>query len=245
MGKSQLHSEFPVTCWSLILQASSSPSAATREALEELCRAYWPPLYAYLRRSGHDPDAAKDVVQGYLARLIEREDLEAVGPDKGRFRSYLLAGLRNFSISEVRREHAQKRGGGAEVVSINAEEAESGCGLLLDREMTPDQAFDQRWAETILQHAIEALRQEYIARGKRELFEALKPSLTGGAAEDRAALGRELAMTPGAVAVAVHRLRLRLRELVRLEVAQTVESVAMIDEEMRDLLAILSGARRV
>ena len=144
MRESELHAEFPVTCWSLILQAASVPSAATREALEKLCQEYWPPLYAYLRRAGHDPHEAKDLVQ------------------------------------------------------------------------------------------------EYLARGKRELFEALKPSLTGGAAEDRAALG----MTPGAVAVAVHRLRLRLRELVRLEVAQTVESSTMIDEEMRELRAILSGTGR-
>jgi RNA polymerase sigma-70 factor (ECF subfamily) len=244
MRESELHREFPVTCWSLILQAASVPSAATREALEKLCQEYWPPLYAYLRRAGHDPHEAKDLVQGYLARLIAREDLEAVGPGKGRFRSYLLAGLRNFLISEVRRENAQKRGGGTDVVSIDAEEAESGCGVVLARELTPDQAFDRRWAETILFHAIEALRQEYLARGNRELFEALKPSLTGGAAEDRAALGRALGMTPGAVAVAVHRLRLRLRELVRLEVAQTVESSTMIDEEMRELLAILSGSGR-
>jgi hypothetical protein len=148
MRESELHPEFPVTCWNLILQAANVPSAATREALEKLCQEYWPPLYAYLRRAGHDPHEAKDLVQ------------------------------------------------------------------------------------------------EYLARGKRELFEALKPSLTGGAAEDRAALGRALGMTPGAVAVAVHRLRLRLRELVRLEVAQTVESAAMIDEEMRELLAILSGSGR-
>jgi RNA polymerase sigma factor (sigma-70 family) len=241
MPESQQHAEFPVTCWSLILQAVNMPSAATREALEKLCRAYWPPLYAYLRRSGHDPHAAKDLVQGYLARLIEREDLEAVGPGKGRFRSYLLAGLRNFLVSEIRRGNAQKRGGGTEAVSIDGEAAESGCGAVFDRELTPDQAFDRRWAETILHRAIEALGQEYLARGKRELFETLIPSLTGGAAEDRAALGRALGMTPGAVAVAVHRLRLRLRELVRLEVAQTVESAAMIDEEMRELLAILSG----
>jgi len=244
MPESQLHAEFPVTCWSLILKAASVPAGEGREALEKLCRAYWPPLYAYLRRSGRDPHEAKDLVQGYLARLIERQDLEAVGPDKGRFRSYLLAGLRNFLISEVRRENAQKRGGGTEVVSIDADGAEAGGDLVRTWELTPDQAFDRRWAETILYHAIEALRQEYLARGKGALFETLKPSLSGDAAEDRIAWGRELGMTPGTVAVAVYRLRLRLRELVRLEVAQTVESPAMVDEEMRDLLAILSGPGR-
>jgi len=167
MRESQLHNEFPVTCWSLILQAASRPSAASREALGKLCQEYWPPLYAYLRRLGHDPHSAKDLVQGYLARLIEREDLEAVGPGKGRFRSYLLVGLRNFLISEVRRENAQKRGGGAEAVSIDADEAEADRGAVFDRELTPDEAFDRRWAETILLHAVEALGQEYLARDKR------------------------------------------------------------------------------
>ena len=240
MRETRLPAEFPVTCWSMILQAASVPSLASREALEGLCRAYWPPLYAYLRRAGHDPHEAKDLVQGYLARLVERQDLKTVGPAKGCFRSYLLAGLRNFLISEVRRENAQKRGGGAVVISIDADEAESGCGPVLDREMTPDQVFDRRWAETILDRAIEVLRQEYFSRGKRELFDKLKPSLIGDTAEDCAALGLELGMTPGTVAVAMHRLRLRLREVVRLDVAQTVESVPMIDEEMRNLLAILS-----
>jgi RNA polymerase sigma-70 factor (ECF subfamily) len=232
--------QFPATCWSLVRQAGDGPSSASQAALETLCGAYWPPLYAYLRRTGHDPDAAKDLVQGYLARLLERNDLAAVAPGRGGFRSYLLAGLRNFLVSEIRRESAQKRGGGAEVISIDAQAAESGCGAVLDGDLTPDQAFDRRWAETILLRAIEALRGEYLARRKGELFERLRPALSGAVAEDSAALGRELGMTPGAITVAVHRLRLRLRELVRLEVAQTVESAGLVDEEMRNLLAILS-----
>jgi RNA polymerase sigma-70 factor (ECF subfamily) len=232
------HAEFPATKWSVIQRAGGASSLASRAALEDLCRTYWPPLYAFLRRAGHDPHEAQDLVQGYLARLLERDDLATVSPQKGRFRTYLLAGLRNYLVSEARREGAQKRGGGSTIVSLDLEEAS--CQLLLASSDTPDLAFDRRWAEMILDRSLDALRQEHLARGKAQLYETLKPSLAGDVAEDYAALGRRLGMTPGAVAVAVHRLRLRLRELVRAEVAQTVGSAADLDEEMRSLLAILS-----
>jgi RNA polymerase sigma-70 factor (ECF subfamily) len=186
-----------------------------------------------------DSHEAKDLVQGYLARLLERKDLRSVAPAQGRFRSYLLAGLRNFLASEGRRESAQKRGGGA-VFSLETEGLEAAA--LVDREaLAPDAAYDRSWAETLLRRAINALRAEYATRGRDALFEVLKPSLTGGEATDHAAWGRALGMTPGAVAVAVHRLRLRLRELVRLEVAQTVQDPADIEDEMRNLKMILSA----
>src|SRR5260221_8175388 len=111
MADTQRDAEFPPTKWSIIQKAAAASSPASRAALEELCRAYWPPLYAFLRRSGHAPDEAKDLVQGYIARLIEHEDLATISPERGRFRSYLLAGLRNFMVSEARRDAAQKRGG--------------------------------------------------------------------------------------------------------------------------------------
>jgi RNA polymerase sigma-70 factor (ECF subfamily) len=152
-----------------------------------------------------------------------------------------LAGLRNYLVSEVRREGAQKRGGGRTIVSLDLEAAETSCAPLLSSSDTPDRAFDRSWAEMMLDRSLDALRQEHQARGKEQLYETLKPSLAGEVGEDYAGLGRRLGMTPGAVAVAVHRLRLRLRELVRAEVAQTVGSAADLDEEMRSLLAVLSG----
>ncbi len=237
---SQRHADFPATQWSIILRAGNATTAPTREALEELCRIYWPPLYAFLRRNGSDPHEAKDIVQGFLARLLERNDLEAVGPERGRFRSYLLAGLRNFLVSEVRRDFAQKRGGGTALVSFDSADAESLCSGVIAAGLSPDQAFDRRWAETILERAVEALRQEHFARGKSELFEVLKPSLAGDSAPNHASWAHQLGMTPGAVTVAVHRLRARLRELVRLDVAQTVGTYEGVEEEMRNLLAILS-----
>jgi RNA polymerase sigma factor (sigma-70 family) len=230
---------FPSTRWTLVVQAAQTAPPDSRRALEELCRTYWPPLYAFLRQSGSDIHEAQDLVQGYLARLLERKDLRSVAPSQGRFRSYLLAGLRNFLASECRRESAQKRGGGA-VLSLETEGLDAAA--FVDRKaVSPDNAYDRSWAETLLRRAITALQEEYSARGRGALFDVLKPALTGDNAEDHATWGRMLGMTPGAVAVAVHRMRLRLRELVRLEVAQTVQDPADIEDEIRSLKAILSA----
>ena len=240
MAATQRHVEFPATRWSVIIRAVAKPSPLSRAALEDLCRLYWPPLYAFLRRSGRTPHEAQDLVQGYLARLLEREDLATVNSEKGRFRSYLLAGLRNYLVSEARQAGTLKRGGRAEIISLDIENAEALCRTALTDGATPDLAFDRRWAETILDQALEKLRAENVARGKEKLYETLKPCLATDAADDYASLGRELAMTPGAIAVAIHRLRLRFRELVRAAVADTVGSEADLEEEMRNFLAILS-----
>jgi RNA polymerase sigma-70 factor (ECF subfamily) len=237
---SRHHAGFPATQWSMILQAGGPSSPPTRAALEKLCEAYWPPLYAFLRRNGSDPHEAKDFVQGFLARLLERNDLESVTPERGRFRSYLLAGLRNYLISDARRMGALKRGGTAPFLSLETADAEGGYAGMALGELSPDEAFDRRWAETVLERAVEALRQEHAAKGKGEVFDVLRPALAGDAPSSHAQWARQLGMTQGAVTVAVHRLRGRLRELVRLDVAQTVDSPAAVEEEMRNLLAILS-----
>ena len=240
MSATEKHAEFPATKWSVILRANAGSSPLSRAALEELCRLYWPPLYAYLRRSGRTPHDAQDLVQGYLARLLERNDLATVNPEKGRFRSYLLAGLRNYLVSEVRQAGTIKRGGQVETISLDLENAEAICSAAVADGATPDFSFDRRWAETILEQALDKLRQENAARGKEMVYETLKPCLAADAIDDYAVLGRQLAMTPGAVGVAVHRLRLRLRELVRSAVSDTVGSEADLEEEMRNLQAILS-----
>jgi RNA polymerase sigma factor (sigma-70 family) len=241
VAATQKHVEFPATKWSVIIRAAAVSSPLSRAALEDLCRLYWPPLYAFLRHSGHPPHEAQDLVQGYLARLLEREDLATVSPHKGRFRSYLLAGLRNYLVSEARQAATLKRGGRAEIISLDADGAEALCRGSLTDAATPDLAFDRRWAETILDQALEKLRLENAARGKDKFYETLKPCLAADAADNYASFGRELAMTPGAIAVAVHRLRLRLRELVRTAVADTVGSEADLEDELRNLLAILSS----
>lgn len=237
---SQPKSAFPATQWSIIIKAGAASSPSTREALEKLCQNYWPPLYAFLRSRGSDSHEAKDLVQGFLARLLERNDLESVGPERGRFRSYLLAGLRNYLVSDVRRSTAQKRGGEVPLLSLETNEAEHWCSALATAGLSPDEAYDRRWAETVLERAVEALRQEYHARNKGEIFEVLKPALGGDSTPSHAEWARDLGMTPGAVSVAVHRLRSRLRELVRIDVSQTVDSPEGVEDEMRNLLAILS-----
>jgi RNA polymerase sigma factor (sigma-70 family) len=240
MAETHRDAQFPATKWSIIQRAACAPSASSRAALEDLCRTYWPPLYAFLRRSGHDPEEAKDLVQGYLSRLLERGDLGNIGPEKGRFRSYLLSGLRNFLVSKLRYDAAQKRGGMKLTFSLDASDLEAALATDVVDTQTPDLAYDRQWAETILERALEALKQEHVSRGKGPLFEVLKTVLTAETVEDYASLSDGLGMTPGAVAVAVHRMRLRLRALVRTEVGQSVGSEVELEEEMRSLFEVLS-----
>lgn len=228
------YAEFPSTQWSKILHAGAA-SAGDSPALEELCRAYWPPLYSFLRRQGHSPHDAEDLVQGFLARLLAREDLAEVGPEKGRFRTFLLASLRNFTIKQALREKALKRGGGQVAVPINAEEAERSCGPDLSAN-SPEAAFDRRFAQAIVTRAFAALRAEHRARGKEDLFATLAPFLDGAEPEGYDAAATKLGMTPGHVAVTIHRLRGRLRELLRAEVRQLCTSAAEEEQEMKHLL---------
>lgn len=227
---------FPVTRWSLVLDVRRDP-ARSGEALEALLRLYWPPLYAFLLADGQTPDNARDLVQGFLARLLERGDLARVEPARGRFRSYLLAGLRNHLVSEVRRESAAKRGAGA-VVSLDTEEAAAWLAERPAPGAGPEAAFDRQWARLVLQRALERLRREQEAQDKLAQYEALAPALGSDAADSHEVLARRLGLSAGAVAVALHRLRRRLRELVRHEVIQTVGSAADLEEELRHLLRV-------
>jgi RNA polymerase sigma factor (sigma-70 family) len=228
---------FPTTHWSLVIRAGNAETPANKEALEELCRSYWTPLYAYLRRRGESPHNAQDLTQGFLARVIAREDIGDVTPDKGRFRTFLLTSLRNFTIKQALHDKALKRGGGQTMLSIDGEEAERLCGPDLTAE-SPELAFDRRWCRTTLSRAIQRLREEYQARGKKPLFEALAPFLDGAEPGEYDSVGEKLGLAPGAVAVTVHRMRSRLQQLVRAEVAQTVASPEQVEEEMNHLLNV-------
>ena len=231
------HAEFPSTQWSKVLQAGEGESSGGAAALEDLCRAYWLPLYAFLRRQGHSPHDSEDLVQGFLARLVAREDLAQAGPEKGRFRTFLLTSLRNFAIKQALREKALKRGGGQAAVSIDAEEAERVCGPDLKAD-SPEAAFDRRFAQAVVTRAFAALREEHRARGKQAWFATLAPLLDGTEPEGYEPCAAQLGMTPGAVAVAVHRMRGRLRELLRAEVQQLCSSAAEEEQEMKYLLEV-------
>ncbi len=233
------HVEFPSTQWSRILEAGQGENPRGFAALEELCRAYWLPLYAFLRRQGHSPSDAEDLVQGFLARVLAREDLAGLGPEKGRFRTFLLTSLRNFVIKHALKEKALKRGGGRAAISIDAEEAERLCGPDLAA-TSPEAAFDRHFAQAVVTRAFAALREEHRARCKEAFFAAVAPLLDGAEPEGYEPCATQLGMTTGAVAVAVHRMRGRLRELLRAQVRELCNSAAEEEQEMKYLLEVWS-----
>jgi RNA polymerase sigma factor (sigma-70 family) len=232
---------FSTTHWSVILAAGASPSPGSQEALEKLCNTYWYPLYSYLRRRGYDAHQAQDCTQGFFAAVLQKRALARVGPEHGKFRSFLLASLNHFVADERDKAAAQKRGGGRETISLDVEDAETRYRLEPMHELTPEKLFEKSWSLTVLHNAMARLKAEFAEPGRQELFESLKPHLPAGRGpasyQDVAA---RLGMTEGAVKMAVHRLRARYRQLVRDEIAQTVSTPAQVDEEIRDLFAALA-----
>jgi RNA polymerase sigma-70 factor (ECF subfamily) len=229
---------FAPTRWSLIAAARDGDSPDARQALSQLCEAYWYPLYAYIRRRGHAADQAQDLTQEFFARLLARDFLDAADPAKGRFRAFLLACCKNFLANEHDRSSAVKRGGGCAPLSLT--DAEGRYRGEPSHDATPEKLFERRWALTLLDRVLARLRAEFEARGKMEQFCRLAPYLVGdrSAPQEKAAL--ELGLSIGALKVAVHRLRQRYRELLRDEIAQTVGGPDDVEEEIRELFAALA-----
>ena len=220
-------------------QANDSPQSD--DALETLCRNYWRPLYAYIRRQGLSPHDAQDLTQAFFARLLEKNFLASVAPGKGKFRSFLLTSLKHFMANEWDKARAQKRGGGKPFVSLDFDAVEACCALE-SGDTGPDAVFERRWAMTMLERTLSRLREEYISGGKENVFEQLKETLTGERQSiPYATVARQLGSSEGAVKVAVHRLRRRYRELLRAEIADTVSGHEEIEEELRHLFAALVG----
>ena len=232
---------FATTHWSVVLSASRPESAHYRQALESLCRTYWFPLYAYLRRHGYDVHQAEDHTQAFLACLLEKHGLRLAEPRRGKFRSFLLAALKHFIANEHARASARKRGGGRTIFSLDSGSAEAQYALEPRDELSPEKLFERSWALTVLDRAMARLAAEAAASKKQQQFDRLKTYLTAG--KDAATyhkVAAELKMTEGAVKVAVHRLRRRYRELLRDEIAQTVATEDQIDEEIRHLFSALA-----
>ena len=229
--------QFATTHWSFIVTAGQAPTAESEEALEYLCRTYWPPVYAYLRRQGHDVHEAQDLTQGFFARFLEKNYLENVRPEKGKFRSYLLGAVKHFVSNERDRAQAKKRGGGRAVLSLDFERAEGRYGIEPSDSTTPERIFDRCWALALLDRVLSRLEEEYRRRVQEKTFEHLKTFITSGSSE---ASYRDVAdvleMTEGAVKVAVHRLRRRYKEILEEEIAGTVADETEIDGELRYLL---------
>jgi RNA polymerase sigma factor (sigma-70 family) len=234
--------EFATTRWSLVREADPGEAGHTRakRALEELCRAYWYPLYAFARSRGNAPHDAQDLTQAFLARLLETGGFAGADPERGRFRSWLLGAMKHFLANEWHRAKAQKRGGQVAFLEWDALTPEARYALEPIPPTEPEILYDRQWALESVRRALESLRSEIETAGKIELFEALKSSLTGDE-PSRPELAAELGMTEGAVKVAIHRLRQRFRDALRAEIVETVDDPAEIDAEMRHLAAILRG----
>jgi RNA polymerase sigma-70 factor (ECF subfamily) len=234
-------SRLTTTDWGVVLAAGAKGAPGSEEALEKLCRSYWYPVYAYVRQRGYTRHDAQDLAQEFFARLLERRDFDTVSPEKGKFRSFLLASLNHFLFNEHDRSTAIKRGAGKPLVSLDEEATESRYLHEPATDKSPDKAYDRNWAVALLERALARLGEEFAVDGKGEMFAQLKPFLAGGAeAGDYGPVSDRLGITPGAVAVAVHRLRQRYRDLVRPEVTQTVAGPMEIEHEMRHLRAVLS-----
>jgi RNA polymerase sigma-70 factor (ECF subfamily) len=241
MGEPPGPREFATTQWSLVVAARPDEASETRarNALEELCRAYWYPLYAFVRYRGYTAEDAQDLTQAFFASVLQGGGFASADPERGRFRSYLLGAMKHFLANEWHRARTQKRGGRVRLIEWDALDPETRYAGASTRADDPELLFDHEWALEIIAAALRALRNEMVGAGKEELFHALKGSLTGEGDLPREEIAERLEMSEGAVKVAVHRLRQRYRTLLRSTVAETVSDQANLDEEMRYLLEVL------
>ena len=235
-------SVFVTTHWSLVLSARDGESPRSAAALEKLCRAYWYPLYAYIRHSGQSRENAEDLTQAFFARLLEKNFLDSAQQGRGRFRSFLLVALKRFLANDWERAHARKRGGFHASISLDTEQAERKIRFeIAAPEDPPDRAFERRWTLALLEQTMSRLRSEFERAGKKAEFERLKVFLTTNKKEvPYATAAAEFGMDEGALRVAVHRLRKRYREMFREEIAHTLAEGESVEEELRYLVSVLS-----
>ena len=209
--------------------------------MEKLCRLYWYPLYAYTRRRGYGPEDSQDLTQAFFAHLLSKDFLRGVRPEKGRFRSFLLACLKHFLADELERAHTAKRGGAKPEILVDWTEAEDRYRLEAFEGANPESLYERRWAIDLLDHALDRLRSEAVAAGKQAVFDQLQCCLLGErAAETYAQLGARLSLSESAVKVTVHRLRQRYRELLHEQISHTVTRSEEIEEEMHYLFEVVS-----
>ena len=233
---------FATTHWSVVLAAGGDSTSSASAALEQLCRTYWYPLYAFVRRKGHSSEDAQDLTQAFFGRLLEKNYVAQADRERGRFRTFLLAALNHFLADEWDKTQRQKRGGGREIISFDAASAEDRYRLEPIEQLDAAKLYERRWVTTLFDQVLSRLEQEFRDAGKGELFDGLKSSLL---AEDSglsyAELGARLGLKEDAVKQAVSRMRRRYRELFREEIAQTVAGPGEVEAELRHLFAVLSG----
>ncbi len=231
---------FPNTRWSVVLAATQGQSPESAAALEAICRAYWHPLYAYVRRCGQSPHDAQDLTQDFFYRLLEKRWLDSADPGKGKLRTFLVVALKNFMSKEWRRASAQRRGGGQAQVQFDTAFAESRYAADVNS-LAPEEEFDHQWALTLLDLTVNRLRAEFAAAARPADFDALKNCLMAArGAIDYAAVAAQLGVNEGAARVAVHRLRKRFREIYREEISQTLADGTDLEGELRHLASALA-----
>jgi RNA polymerase sigma-70 factor (ECF subfamily) len=232
---------FNTTHWSVVLAAGDRPSPQAEAALTRLCQAYWFPIYAFIRKRGHSPEQAQDLTQGFFAGFLENRHVSKAAPDRGRFRCFVMTSVENYLRNENDRARAQKRGGGRNLISLDEQDAEQRYLCVPSTETDPAKTFEQRWAAILLSTVLTRLQEEYVATGKRELFEALQSHLWGDSdSVPYPQLAEQFGVTLANVKVTAHRLRLRYRELLREEIAHTVALPSQIDDEIRHLMQVVS-----
>ena len=231
---------FATTRWSLIVQTRNSDEVPARAALQELCEAYWLPVYGFMRRQIKDVHEAQDLTQGFFASLLSHNALADLHPDRGRFRSFLLAAAKHFVCNEWDKQAAVIRGGRIILHSLDYEAGERELSQELSREQSAEAIFERRWAVAMLDRVLNRLRTEYELARKTNLFECLSPFLSGDQnGEGYRSVGDALQLSPEAIRVAAHRLRKRYRQILREEIAHTTATPQEVDEEIRHLFAAL------
>jgi len=232
---------FTTTHWSVVQEAQGE-SPAAQEALEKLCRTYWRPIFAFLRRQGVPPEEAEDITQGFFAQLLERRKFSALRKEKGRLRSFLLGALKYFLADEQRRAMAIKRGKGQRLISLEELRADERIDMEPSDPMTAEMIYERRWALTVLERVLSRLKDEYLAANNAELFDALKELLPDEpGSPSQAEIATQLGMTENAVRQAFYRFRQRYQALLREEIANTVATPADIEDELRHLIAVLEA----
>ena len=232
---------FTTTHWSVVLEAQGE-SPAAQEALEKLCRTYWRPIFAFLRRQGLRPDEAEDITQGFFAELLERRSLSAVRREKGRLRSFLLGGLKYFLANEGRRAMAIKRGKGQRLIPLDELRADDRIEMEPADAVTAETIYERRWALTVLERVLSRLKDEYLAAGNAVLFDSLKELLPDEpGSPSQAEIAARLGMNENAVRQAFYRFRQRYQSLLREEIANTVATPGDIEDELRHLIAVLEA----
>lgn len=233
---------FDTTHWSVVLAAGHHSSPDSDEALSTLCRVYWYPLYAYVRRRVRDVAEAQDLTQEFFARLLEKGLIALAQPERGRFRSFLLTAMKHFLANEWKKARTEKRGGGRGCISLDFASGESRYHIEPVDQLTPERFYDKQWALTLLERVLGRLQDEFRRGGKDKQFELLKVYITAqNAPVPYAVVGHQLGMSETAVSVAVHRLRRRYRDLLRWEIAQTVAGPEDVEDEIRSLFTSLGG----